>query len=207
MLEVNLEARKAVDHRMRYGDGFAADQRTYAAREEVSGQRRDERRYVQVMDRRALQRAQTHAHHERSQHTDDGMNAQHGAAVGDEHAGQTRDRSDGQIDAAGDQHHRHTHGGYAVIGVIHEHINERAQRCKAHAAEHDRAEDIDDQKDADGGVHHDVLGIEQPADQGLAGRNFTIRHIMRPLSPLCGSFHASLRALPSSCAPVRIAVR
>ena len=120
-----------------------------------------------LVNRRAHQRAQAHADQYGYDHGDDRGDAHALVAIGDDHARQRGHRGHGQVDAAGDQHHGHAHGGDAVVGVVGEEVHEGAQRGKTDAAVANRAVGIDDQEDDHGGVHHDVLRIHDAAQKTL----------------------------------------
>ena len=190
------------------GDGLAADEGADAARQEVAGQGCDEGRNLQAMDGSALEQAQAHADDQREQDAPQGMDPQNGVAVGDEHAGEGGDGRDGVVDAAGDEHHRHADCGDAVVGVVDEHVHKGAQGGEALGAVGDCAHRVNQQEDADGGIHHDVLGVGNALCEALLSvarllDGSGIRHSARLLSPWPWPWNASR----TSCAPVRTGAR
>lgn len=175
--EIHLPLGQRVHHGVGNVDGFPADQGANAPGQEHARQRGDEGRHVQIVDGRAHQQPQTNADHHGGQNADQRVKTQHRIAVGNEHARQRRYRAHAQVNAAGDQHHRHAHGGDAVIGIVDEHVHKGAQGGEALGAVGDCAEEIDDQENADGGVYHDILGVRRLAQQALLFHRLFLKHI------------------------------
>ena len=192
--EVHLPAGHLVNQLVVDGDGLAADEGAHAARQEHARQRCDKRGDLEVGDQRAHAQAQQHADQDGERHAQHRIKTQHGGAVGDEHAGEGGDRRDGQVDAAGDEHHRHAHGGDADVGVVHEEHHERAQLGEAAVAVHEDARAVNDQEDADGGEHHEVLRVGDEVHQLAA---FLLIHGAH-LPSACGP-----GAWPATCRPAQ----
>ena len=202
MVERKLPARQRVDSLVGNGNRLTADQRAHAARQEHTRQRGDKRRHIQVVDGRAHQKAKAHADDQRKADADERVNAQDGIAIGNEHARERGHRRHRQVDAAGDEHHRHAYGADADIGIVRKEQQERAQRCEALVAVCNGTDQIDDQEHGHRGVYHDVLGVEYARDETSA-LWLRIKHVLPPLQRFCGPWNAS----PSSCAPARTATR
>ena len=120
------------------------------------------------MDRRAHQHAEADAYDQGEQQADERVNAHIRHAVGDDHSRKGRYGADRQVDTACDQHHRHTDRADAVIRVLCKHTDDqRTQGQEAFICIIDSAEDIDDQKDPDGRVDHDIFRIHDTGEKTL----------------------------------------
>ena len=117
--EVNLPARQGINYFIVDGDGLPADQRTHATGQEHPRQRSNEWWDLQIGNQGTHAQPQRYAYKNRERHAQPGVKPKHRSAIGQEHASQRSDRSHGQVDPAGNQHHGHANGGYPDIGVVH----------------------------------------------------------------------------------------
>ena len=131
------------------------------------------------MDRRSHQGAKADADHQREHQADNRIHVQIGHTIRDQHTCQGRHSSDGKIDSSRNQNHGHTDSTDPVVGIFRKHTDNQCPEGKeALIRVVDRTEQIDNQKDPDGRVNHDVFRIHDAGEKAL--------------TLFCGFFHDHL---------------
>ena len=128
------------------------------------------------MNGSSLQKPKADTDYHGKRHAQSRVKTENTCSVCYNHPCQAGNRSNRKVNSARNQNHRHTDCGNTVIGIVLKHVDERAEGCETNAAEADCTVDIDQDKDTDGGIHHHVLGFQQPFQQALTLFRNPFRH-------------------------------